>query len=333
MGLPARVILFLILSLLPLGGSPSDSPVLKGPIVASSVKTFPKWIRRPWPGGEAFREVKELLGGLDLHTVCQSAHCPNQSECWSRRTATMMVLGNVCSRHCTYCAVNSGKPEAPDAEEPEKIAEAVVRMSLRHTVLTSVTRDDLPDGGAEHVARCIEAIKRRSPGTTIEVLVQDFNGEEEAIGRVLAARPEVFSHNIETVERLHAKMRDRRFGYRQSLEVLQTAKRLSSEVIVKSAFMLGCGETEEDILATLRDLVAHGCDAVSIGQYLQPTPKHQAVESYIAPEEFARYQAAAEAMGIQFAVAGPFVRSSYRSETLLEAPFAQHRLATRGENH
>jgi len=293
----------------------------------SAIKVFPHWIRRAWPSGEAFQEVKHLLSGLDLHTVCQSAHCPNQSECWGRRTATLMVLGNVCSRHCTYCAVHSGKPEQLDADEPAKIAEAVVRLSLKHTVLTSVTRDDLPDGGAGHIAQCITAIKQASPATTIEVLVQDFNGDPEAIGRVLAARPEVFSHNIETVRRLHPRMRDRRFTYEQSLLVLQTARALAPDRIIKSAFMLGCGETEDEVRETLEDLVAHGCDAVSLGQYLQPTPRHHEVAEFISPERFKYFEEVAYALGFGFAVAGPFVRSSYRSEELLEAPFAKARLA------
>lgn len=273
-----------------------------------------------------------MLSGLDLHTVCQSAHCPNQSECWDRRTATLMVLGNVCSRHCTYCAVHSGKPDLLDKDEPAKVAEAVLRLGLKHTVLTSVTRDDLPDGGADHIARCVEAIKGASPETTIEVLVQDFNGDRAAIARVLASRPEVFSHNIETVERLHPKMRDRRFTYRQSLEVLRLARELAPEGIVKSAFMLGCGERPEEVRATLEDLHAHGCDAVSMGQYLQPTPRHHEVAEYVAPEQFKVYEELAYTLGFGFAVGGPFVRSSYRSEELLAAPFARARLH-REEQH
>ncbi|MBI2435794.1 MAG: lipoyl synthase [Candidatus Hydrogenedentes bacterium] len=295
--------------------------------MSAPVKVFPAWIRRAWPSGAAFAEVKALLSGLELHTVCQSAHCPNHSECWGRRTATLMVLGNVCSRHCTYCAVHSGKPEALDQAEPDKVAEAVARLGLKHTVITSVTRDDLPDGGADHIGRCIEAIKERCPETTIEVLVQDFNGDRAAIARVLAAGAEVFSHNIETVERLHPRMRDRRFSYRGSLQVLKTARELAPERILKSALMLGCGETEADIVACLKDLLEHDCDAVSLGQYLQPTPKHHEVVSFLPPEEFQRYERIAYDLGFNFAVAGPFVRSSYRSEELLDAPFARARLS------
>jgi lipoic acid synthetase len=272
-------------------------------------------------------EVKDLLQGLELKTVCQSAHCPNQAECWGERTATFMVLGNVCTRHCTYCAVHSGKPGAPDADEPEKVAEAVRRLGLRHAVLTSVTRDDLPLGGAQHIADTIEAIRRVSPGTTIEALVQDFAGDAAALDAVIASRPEIFSHNIETVRRLHPRMRDRRFSYEGALDVLRYASaRRGSFGFVKSAIMLGCGETEVEVRETLRDLHAAGCHAVSMGQYLQPTGKHADVQRFVTPEEFAAHEAAAYEIGFAFAVAGPFVRSSYKSEVLLQSPAAAGRI-------
>lgn len=279
---------------------------------------FPHWIRQPWPSGQAFREVKNLLEGLDLHTVCQSAHCPNQSECWGRGTATFMVMGNTCTRHCAYCAVNSGRPDGLDTDEPAKIAEAVQRLRLGHAVLTSVTRDDLADGGADHIAQTIEAIKSQSPETTVEVLVQDFDGDAAAIERVLSAKPEIFSHNIETVRPLFSRLRDRRFTYDQSLAVLRLAAERQTRSYIKSALMVGCGETEADVHTTLRDLLDAGVQSVSIGQYLQPTPKHHPVVAFIRPEQFQAYEAAASAMGFAFAVAGPFVRSSYRSEALLE---------------
>lgn len=291
----------------------------------ATARKFPEWIRRPWPSGDTFREVKDLLEGLDLNSVCQSAHCPNHSECWGRGTATFMVLGNTCTRHCTYCAVNSGRPDAADENEPAKVAEAVARLGLKHTVLTSVTRDDLEDGGAAHIAATVDAIRERCPACTIEVLVQDFDGEAAAIHRVLDAEPEIFSHNIETVERLHPKMRDRRFSYRSGLEVLRIAAAYGRAQYIKSAFMLGCGETREEIIQTLRDLHAVGCEAVSIGQYLQPTAKHHAVAEFVTPEQFAEYETLAYEIGFTFAVAGPFVRSSYRSEALLEqAERTQH---------
>jgi lipoic acid synthetase len=292
-----------------------------------SPKTFPAWIRQPWPSGDAFSEVKSLLGDLRLHTVCQSAHCPNQSECWGRKTATFMVMGNTCTRHCSYCAVNSGRPGELDLDEPDHIAEAVKRLGLKHAVLTSVTRDDLPDGGAGHIAQTIRAIKAAMPETTIEVLVQDFDGKREDIALVQAAGPEIFSHNIETVRSVFSRIRDRRFTYDQSLEVLRIAREYSQDRFIKSAFMLGCGETPEDIEQTLVDLKAAGCDAVSIGQYLQPTPKHFPVQAYITPEQFKEYEALAWRLGFGFAVAGPFVRSSYRSEALLESDYAQARMS------
>lgn len=296
--------------------------------MASTSPTFPAWIRRPWPSGESFAEVKELLSGLNLKTVCQSAHCPNQAECWGERTATFMVLGNVCTRHCTYCAVHSGKPAAPDDNEPAHVAEAVRRLGLKHAVLTSVTRDDLPLGGAQHIAECITAIRAASPGTTIEALVQDFEGDTTALDAVLIAGPEIFSHNIETVRRLHPKMRDRRFTYDAALEVIRYASTQRAGFgFVKSAIMLGCGETESEVRDTLRDLHAAGCHAVSIGQYLQPTPKHADVQRFVTPEEFAAHEAAAYDIGFAFAVAGPFVRSSYKSEVLLQSPAAVGRIA------
>ncbi len=289
-----------------------------------TTQRFPEWIRQPWPGAGAFNEVKELLDGLDLHTVCQSAHCPNMAECWGRGTATLMVLGNTCTRHCTYCAVHSGHPGGTtDLEEPAKVAEAVRRLGLNHMVITSVTRDDLPDQGAGHIADVVRAVKAVSPETTVEVLVQDFNGDQACIETVLAAQPEVFSHNIETVERLFPAMRDRRFTYAGSLEVLRLAAAADSPAIVKSAFMLGCGETDDDVRATLEDLYAAGVQAVSMGQYLQPTAKHRGVAAYVRPEKFAEYEQWARDIGFAFAVAGPFVRSSYRSEAVLEAPAIQ----------
>ncbi|MBI1317967.1 MAG: lipoyl synthase [Candidatus Hydrogenedens sp.] len=288
---------------------------------------FPDWIRRPWPSGKSFEEVKQLLAGLDLSSVCQSAHCPNQSECWGRGTATFMVMGNVCTRHCTYCSVHSGRPDSLDADEPAKVAEAVRRLNLAHVVLTSVTRDDLPDGGANHIAAVVQAIRAVRPDSTIELLVQDFCGEDDALRTVVGSAPEIFSHNIETVRRLHGSMRDRRFTYDGALGVLRRAAEWRGDFgFVKSAFMLGCGEKDEDIDATLRDLRESGCHAVSIGQYLQPTPKHRAVQRFVPPEEFDAVEKRAYEMGFLFAVAGPFVRSSYKSETLLAAPGAAARL-------
>ena len=211
------------------------------------------------------------------------------------------------------------------------MAEAVRRLGLRHMVITSVTRDDLPDQGAAHIARCIEAVKLANPATTVEALVQDFGQDLACLATVLEAGPEVFSHNIETVERVFPRLRDRRFSYRSSLRTLRSAADMGAPCIIKSAFMLGCGEAEEDVLGTLQDLLEAGCDAVSIGQYLQPTRRHAAVERFLKPEEFQRYQSLAYDLGFRFAVAGPFVRSSYKSEALLETPFAKERLTRRNQ--
>lgn len=280
---------------------------------------FPDWIRRQWPSGEAHQEVKALLEGLDLHTVCQSAHCPNQGECWSRRTATFLVLGNACTRHCAFCGVSHGQPLPVDADEPGKVAEAVRRLGARHAVITSVTRDDLDDGGAAHIAKTVTAIKKDNAETTVEVLVSDFCGDTAAIATVLKSDPEIFGHNIETVERLHPQLRDKRYSYRRSLEVLKIARGWRMSGFVKSAFMLGCGETEADVLGTLRDLRSAGCDAVAMGQYLRPGPDNGPVAEFVTPDQFSVYEKTAREMGFLFAVAGPFVRSSYRSADLLAA--------------
>ncbi len=300
-----------------------------GKRVSTTHRVFPEWLRRSWPAGRAFEEVKGVLADTALHTVCQSAHCPNHAECWGRRTATIMVLGNICTRHCAYCAVISGRPAPPDPMEPAHVAEAVQRLELRHMVITTVTRDDLPDQGSGHIARTIEAVKKRNPGTTIEALVQDFNQDAGCIRRVLDAGPEVFGHNIETVARLFPRLRDKRFSYAGALRTLRIAADLAPHTLVKSAFMLGCGETETEVRQTLRDLREAGCVAVSLGQYLQPTRKHFPVAQFLPPEQFQAYEAMARELGFPFAVAGPFVRSSYRSEALLHTPFARAVLAKR----
>lgn len=281
-----------------------------------SKPTFPTWIRRAWPSGAAFQETKALLEGLGLHTVCQSAHCPNQGECWERRTATFMILGNTCTRRCRFCAVNTGAPEPPGTEEPGRVAAAVQRMELRHVVITSVTRDDLPDGGAGQFAQTVVAVKEANPGVTVEVLVPDFQGKRQAVARVLDARPEVFGHNIETVERRHASVRDQRYSYRRSLEVLRMAVDLAPGSFIKSGFMLGLGETAEEVRATLRDLRGVGCTVLAIGQYLQPTPAHEPVSAFVPPETFDLFAAEAYSLGYVQVVSGPLVRSSYRAEAI-----------------
>ena len=277
---------------------------------------FPEWIRRGWASGEEFRGTRDLLEGLGVHTVCQSARCPNIGECWRHRAATLMVLGDVCTRNCAFCSVRSGTPKAVDPEEPARVAEAIAQLGLSHAVITSVTRDDLPDGGAAHIALTVEAIRRRNAGATVEVLVPDFDGRHEFVDRVLASRPDVFGHNVETVERLHPVLRDARYGYRRSLGVLSWASR--STAAVKSALMVGHGETPEEVRQTLEDLLEAGCVAVCIGQYLRPARTQCDVVEFVTPETFEAYERLARGMGFTFAVSAPFARSSYRSDELIE---------------
>jgi lipoic acid synthetase len=290
---------------------------------------FPEWIRRKWASGEDFEFTKELVGDLKLHSVCQSANCPNIGECWSRRTATLMLLGNVCTRNCRYCSVDSGRPEALDINEPSHVAEAVTQMQLRHVVITSVTRDDLDDGGSAHIAETIRRVKAVNPKTTVEILIPDFLGDRHAIETVLDAEPEVFSHNIETVESLYPTVRGRQFPYGEALKVLKIAAEHVSQPIVKSALMVGHGETPDEVRSTLQDLLTAGCEVVNIGQYLRPSGKQRPVAGYTTPHQFDTYEREAYAMGFQFAVAGPFVRSSYRSEAVMEQEFARTKLRAR----
>ena len=280
---------------------------------------FPEWIRRVWGSGEDFSATKTILDDLGLHTVCESARCPNIGECWRHRTATMMVLGNVCTRNCAFCSVRSGAPEPVDPDEPGRVAEAVRRLNLAHAVITSVTRDDLADGGASHVAQCVAAIRGSSPDTTVEVLVPDFQGDRGAMLAVLAAGPEVFGHNIETVARLYPDLRDSRYDYARSLAVLDAAAGAQSGVLVKSALMVGHGETEAEVRETLEHLRDAGCEVVCIGQYLRPTRQQREVVEFVEPERFKAYERLAYALGFGFVAAGPFVRSSYRSAEAVRA--------------
>ncbi len=287
------------------------------PLIAVEAKRFPPWIRRPWPHDSDTKQVRETLAALSLNTVCVSARCPNQGECWRRGTATFMALGANCTRNCAFCGVTSGVPSPPDPSEPDHIAAAVDALALRHAVVTSVTRDDLPDGGARHFADIIRAIRRRCPQTAVEVLTPDFQGDIEALRVVVEAAPEVFAHNIETVSRLHKRLRDPRASYERSLHVLRRAREtLPVECFVKSGLMVGCGETEAEVAVALADLRAAGCDAVVIGQYLKPGPGHVEVAAFIPPEQFDEHRRQALSLGFRFVMAGPFVRSSYRAETL-----------------
>jgi lipoic acid synthetase len=275
---------------------------------------LPEWLRRPIPASGGISFTRTLVQELGLETVCESARCPNRSECWTRRTATFMVLGDVCTRPCGFCAVKRGRPEAVSADEPERLAEACHRLGLRHVVITSVTRDDLADGGAGHFALCVQAVRRRT-GATIEVLTPDFDGRVELVDRVLEARPEVFNHNVETVARLQQEVR-RKSRYDVSLSVLAHAKERRPATSTKSGLMLGLGETTEEVIETMADLRAIGCDYLTLGQYLQPSPGHLPVVRYLPPAEFDELGRLARELGFQQVASGPFVRSSYHADEM-----------------
>jgi lipoic acid synthetase len=273
----------------------------------------PAWLRAPAPAGQNYRELKELIAGLNLHTVCESAACPNVGECWNRRTATFMILGNICTRRCGFCAVQKGGPLPVDYDEPRRVAEAVAVMGLNYAVVTSVNRDDRKDGGAELFALTIGAIRERVPGCKVEVLVPDFQGSRAAMKIVMDARPDVLNHNTETVPRLYRQVR---LGarYERSLDMLAYAKELETSTPVKSGLMLGLGEMPDEVLQVMRDLRAHGVDILTLGQYLRPSPKHLPIVRYIPPEEFDEYRRAGKDMGYVHVEAGPLVRSSYHAD-------------------
>ena len=277
----------------------------------------PEWLKIRMASGASFAATRQLLGRHSLHTVCRSAMCPNLQECWSRGTATFLLLGNVCTRTCRFCAVGkAANPPAPDPHEPHNIALAIQAMKLKHAVLTSVTRDDLHDGGAEQWIETIRAIRRLTPSVSIECLIPDFQGNEDALDQVMAEAPEVLNHNIETVPSLYAKVRPQA-SYVASLRLLQRAKQKHG-LATKSGLMVGMGETSVEINASLHDLTSHGCDMVTIGQYLQPSPEHLPVERYITPEEFEQYKIIAEAAGFRHVQSAPFVRSSYHAEAFTQ---------------
>lgn len=273
----------------------------------------PDWLKVRYFGGENYQELKRMMRTLDLHTVCESARCPNMGECWEHRTATFMILGNICTRSCGFCAVPSGRPtSAPDEDEPLRVAEAVAKMGLRYAVVTSVNRDDQPDGGAAIFARTITEIRRRVPGCKVEVLIPDFRGDWSALDTVLAARPDVLNHNTETVPRLYREVRKGAL-YERSLELLRIAKERMPEVPTKTGLMLGLGETREEVLDAMRDLAAQHVDILTLGQYLQPTREHLLVIRFLHPDEFAEFKALGEPMGFKHVEAGPLVRSSYHA--------------------
>lgn len=273
----------------------------------------PVWLRAPAPVGENYRDLKSLITDLGLHTVCESAACPNIGDCWNRRTATFMILGNVCTRRCGFCAVQKGAPLAVDWDEPRRVAEAAAVMGLRYAVVTSVNRDDRKDGGALLFAQTIEAIRERIPGCRVEVLVPDFQGSREAMKIVMDARPDCLNHNTETVPRLYRQVR---LGarYERSLDMLAYAKSLAPDIPTKSGLMLGLGETMDEVLAVMRDLRKSNVDILTLGQYLRPTVKHLPVIRYVTPDEFAALRSAGMEMGFAHVEAGPLVRSSYHAD-------------------
>ena len=279
--------------------------------VASSQRKKPDWLRVKLPIGENYKHVRHLVDQHKLHTICESGNCPNMGECWGAGTATFMILGNVCTRSCGFCSVATGRPDAVDWDEPQRVAEAILLMKVKHAVITSVDRDELPDGGSIIWQNTIKAVKALSPTTTLETLIPDFKGKKIDIDRIVEAAPEVVSHNIETVERLTRQVRVQA-KYWRSMEVIRTLK--EGGMRTKSGIMLGLGETKEEVTQTLQNLKDNGCDVVTIGQYLQPTKKHLPVERFVHPDEFAAYREIGYRLGLDYVESGPLVRSSYHSE-------------------
>ena len=289
----------------------SNSP--HPPVPAPNAHPRPDWLRVKFFGGERYQDLKRTMRTLDLHTVCESARCPNMGECWEHGTATFMILGDICTRACGFCAVSSGKPVGPpDENEPVRVAEAAARMGLRYVVVTSVNRDDQPDGGSGIFARTILEIRKRIPGCKVEVLIPDFRGDWNALNTVLAVKPDILNHNTETVPRLYRQVRKGAL-YERSLELLRRAKKMHPDVPTKTGMMLGLGEEKEEVLATMRDLASQGTDILTLGQYLQPTRDHLPVIRFVHPDEFAEFKRLGEQMGFKHVEAGPLVRSSYHA--------------------
>jgi lipoic acid synthetase len=289
------------------------------PIVSPEpARRLPKWLRREIPRGNANHFTENLLEELRLETVCENARCPNRMECYSQKTATFMILGNVCTRPCGFCAVSRGRPDELEDDEPARVAEAAFRLGLKHVVITSVTRDDLLDGGAEHYYRCVLAVRERT-GAAVEVLTPDFVDNVAALDRVIEAVPEVFNHNTETVPRLYRSVRGPKSVYRWTLELLRRVKERNPAIKTKSGLMLGLGETREEVFDVLADLLDYGCDFLTLGQYLQPSAKHLPVVRYVPPNEFADLGRAAQQLGFKKVASGPFVRSSYHARDMAES--------------
>src|SRR3982075_149269 len=294
-----------------------DPPVSSTPR-APRPAPIPPWIRMRVTEGENFKDLKQIVRGSRLHTVCEEARCPNIFDCWNRRTATFMILGDVCTRACRFCAVTSGRPSELDRGEPLRVAESIAELGLKHAVITSVDRDDLRDGGAGIFAHTIRAIKRRSPGTSIEVLTPDFQGDFESVRTVVEAGPDIFNHNTETVPRLYSRIRPKAV-YANSLALLRHVKALAPQMVSKSGLMVGLGETEEELLEVFRNMRAHNIDVLTVGQYLRPSKKHAEVMRYYRPEEFVELKKKAISMGFGHVEAGPLVRSSYHADEQVPA--------------
>ncbi|MDF2890159.1 MAG: Lipoyl synthase [Clostridia bacterium] len=276
----------------------------------------PEWLRRRIQGSHVSSEVNHILEELSLNTVCKEANCPNKMECFNRSTATFMILGNVCTRNCTFCNVTKGEPQTVDKEEPRKVAMAVSKLKLKHAVITSVTRDDLQDGGAEHFAEVVREIQKLPQKVTVEVLIPDFNGDEAALDKVIAAKPDIINHNVETVPELYDRVRPMAI-YERSLELLKNVKEKSSGILTKSGIMLGLGESEESVVKVMQELRAVGCDIITIGQYLAPSSKHHPVVEYVHPDIFEKYKEIGIALGFKNVVSAPLVRSSYHADEVL----------------
>jgi lipoyl synthase len=297
---------------------PGGARVLDLPGARPFRERKPAWFKRPAPGGPRYRELKGLIDSQELHTVCQEAACPNIGECWERGTATFMILGDTCTRRCGFCNVKTGKPNEVDPREPARVAQSIKRMGLRHAVITSVDRDDLPDYGASAFVGVIRSVRRQAPGCKVEVLTPDFRGEEMPLARVIAERPDVFNHNVETVPRLYPLAR-RGSRFLRSCRVLANAKQMGGdEVVTKSGLMTGLGETKDELLEAFSTLREHDVQVLTVGQYLRPTRDHLPVVRYWHPDEFAELEREAYAMGFESVAAGPLVRSSYHAEQTLE---------------
>jgi lipoic acid synthetase len=278
---------------------------------------LPTWFRKRIPDSKIMAEIEGLIGNLHLHTICQSAICPNQGDCFSQRTATFLILGDVCTRNCTFCAVKKGVPLPVDENEPDHLTEAVAQMGLRHVVITSVTRDDLLDGGATHYAKVVTRLKKRDRAVTVEVLIPDFQGSPEALKRVVDVHPEVINHNMETISRLYPEVRPLA-DFQRSLGLFRKIKEFDSSIITKSGFMVGLGETKEELLEGMKELRQAGCDLLTIGQYLQPSSQHHPVVRYIHPEEFEEYARLGSEMGFVAVASAPLVRSSFNASELFD---------------